>query len=81
MKECKQLDNNVQILPLLCITACPFNKSDKSGYTENEMKAATAIAKIYSERIDKDAAQILFGNVPEQPTTNKGQNTGSTVGS
>lgn len=79
-QECKQL-GDVEVLPLLCITACPFNKSDKSEFTENQMKAAKAIAKIYSEKIDKDAAQIIFGNVPEQPTTNKGQNTGSTVGS
>jgi len=78
-QECRQI-GDVEVLPLLCITVCPLNKSDKSEFTENQMKAAKAIAKIYCEKKDKDAAQILFENVPEQPTTNKGQNTGSTVG-
>ena len=70
------------IIPAICIAVCPCNRiKDAPALSELELRVLKAMVKLYIEKKDKTAAQEIYGNVPEQPTTNKGQNTGSTVGS
>ena len=78
MQEC---GFDVKIIPAICIAVCPCNRVKQPDLSDNQLRALKAVVKLYIEKQDKTAAQDIYGNVPEQPTTNKGQNTGSTVGS